>query len=60
MQRDQGLKSGAHSENDMTQSPVLERVKRIGTGVSFIAFPVMLLMGFVLQIKQDGSGRGET
>lgn len=44
----------------MTQSPVLERVKRIGTGVSFIAFPVMLLMGFVLQIKQDGSGRGET
>lgn len=32
----------------MTGNPTIERVKRIGTGASFIAFPLMLLSGFLL------------
>ena len=32
----------------MTENRIIDRVKRIGTGVCFITFPIMLLMGFVL------------
>ena len=32
----------------MTDDRTMERVKRIGTGASFIAFPLMLLIGFLL------------
>ena len=32
----------------MTEDRTIEQVKRVGTGVSFIAFPLMLLLGFVL------------
>ena len=32
----------------MSVSPTIEEVKRIGTGLSFIAFPLMLLLGFLM------------
>lgn len=32
----------------MTVGPTIDKVKRIGTGLSFIAFPLMLLLGFLM------------
>ena len=41
----------------MKDGRVIEGVKRIGTGASFIAFPVMLLMGFALHPNLLSFGR---